>query len=458
MRRLALLLVAMICFLGLAGCRQVHERPEEAQSAAEGQQELIVFHEKGSSSYIVQNFQTVYPDIPVKTVSFGKFDQIEDLIQKHGNPDLILFGTETSREKWAKSEYLADITSRCASDVSFSEADYFPGIRSLGVINESLYALPLGMETHYITVRDEIWQDSAFQELPDQYTAEELFDALEKEIDKEREGAYFVLPPISKDGLGYVAEWLLDSGALKMENGQVQMDPQLHEQICRMVAKQQQNFEECLDLLNQEGSYSMRLDPRFLGGRYVANVWNAAYTAAPQIGLVYAQSANRTVLEQDVYVLFIPMSGTPDQYAAKVSVFGGVGSRSARQDEAYEVLRKMMDMPTEIWKISMSGDDASFPYSVNRQQALAMIQTVEESGDSEFIIGSDGVAAPKQQLSEELRAKLEEYLNNIAYVYACDSELDTWWPFIGAATNDYRVFYEPMVNALEKYIETGEME
>lgn len=467
-RRLALLLAVMIGLLGLAGCRQVHVRPEESrpeelQQAENESDELLVFYQKGLGKMVLNNFKSEYPEVVFQEVSFEKQDQIKKKIEKYGYPNLILFDNTERLDSWVKEDLLEDMTNLMDTDEDFNEAAYFPGAKRACTIRNALYALPLGLEAHYLTIREEAWQGSAFEYLPEQYSIQELLEAIEIELDRGRKDFYYVLN--GRFGMDYFGEWMLDSGGLQIEDGQVQMDQELLALTARVADKWQSNSNDAMKASAIQYSKYPKIDPRFGEGQYAAVSWNDLSTIAPQIGLVYAQSVNDALLGQDTHVLFRPLNGSPGRYTAKISVLGAIGRHSSKQEESYEVLRKMMDLPpmacSDVGATNIFEEE---PFPVNREQAFAMLQKVEEEGVPEFFLQVEatgvleGDFVPKQPLKDELKAELEKYLNGIEYVYLSDSYLDRWWIFAEPTGQDYNSLYEPTVEAIEKYLETGIIE
>lgn len=336
---------------------------------------MIIYAMTESGFALAENFKAEYPEIPIQVVSVFSLTSgktLDELQQQTETPDIYLIDPMKLDYDYelVKNGYVADITELFDSDTSYREDMYYPGAISAGKVNDQLYALPLGMTMPYMTIREDVWKDSAFYDLPPHYTAQELFETMENELDQKGNESFRVLN--GGWNVDLLAEWLWDSGAIQTNGDKYTLNQELCEQICRIICKNERNQKETETIF--AGNF---LDPRIADGQYEIGYWGYWPGYAPQIGLVYAQSANRALMEQDTHVLWKTMAQEVEEYAAKVSLVGAIGQNSSNQKAAYEVLRKMMDMPMThfIMPSSLSGGTAC---PVNRDEALAMIQNVEE--------------------------------------------------------------------------------
>lgn len=423
LQKLSLGLLLCGLLLGLAGCRQVHERPEESRQEESRPEEaqpasLVVFQEESCNPLFIFALEAAYPEISFQVIKYND-NNLKEQIAGGRAPDLILGSCQISLQKLAEDGIIADITAYYKEDENFNSELYYPGVSEVGRVNDVLYAFPLGLETNYMTLREETFRNSAFAALPENYTIQELLQAMLAELDaaQNSSGTVFngILPVFS------LYDWLWDSGALQVENGKVFIDQELFDQIIQLLNKQYNNVE-------QVGTFNAAapVDPTTEGGQFVAAAWGAngpdVCHTAPQIGLVYAQSANRAAFSQETYVLWRPMKGDSRKYAARVGVWGMVGKESDYQELVYEMLRAMMDMPVDGWISPGERTETVFP--VNRENALLMLKTVENTGVDEFSLGYSGVTAAKEGLDDRLRQNLTDYLENIVCLYESNPKID----------------------------------
>lgn len=413
-----------ICLvLILTGCYKNKVDIREGVDSQE-RKEIVVFCEKGSGTIVVNNFISEYPDIPIKVINYAS-NNIEQMISQNGEPDLIISNGGVDIREWVEKKYIGDMTFLYESDVNFDSTMYFPEVESVGKIQGQLFAWPLGLEMHYMTIREEEWLQSSFADMSGDYTVQDILDALEKELDKKRDFPCWV---VSTGWYDTFLDWAWDSGAIYIEDNELEFNMELLDQIYRVWKKENINY---FEIRENRRNHMDALDPREEYGEYLLSSWNHGLSIIPQIGLVYAQSANQELLEQDTYVIWRPMQQNQTEYAAQVSVWGMIGDRSEYKQEAYDILRKMMDLSMKEWTPPMMAEEGNYyintPCPVNLDRALALIQVVENSGVNNFSIGQtmkEKVIVSKQFLNTSLKEEMEKYLKHITKLYYIPDSAD----------------------------------
>ena len=148
-----------------------------------------------------------------------------------------------------------------------------------------------------------------------------------------------------------------------------------------------------------------------------------------------------------------------NEYAAEVAYWAMIGSETQRAQEAYDVIRLMMDMPstykvTSVNHGSTSGINAYLP--IKRQNALDMIAQMEESTITTFATENNGVngAVSKVSATEELQASMENFLSNITQLYTEDEEImyeisSVLYQYKDSGGTDYSECYDEVLAILQ---------
>lgn len=419
------------------------------------------------NSTLVQDYQLAYPDEELEVVPISMMnlqgsleDRILDTIQRVGEPDIIIdTNSGLGLSYWNEIEMIADISYYFDLDDTFDPDEYYPGAETVGRSGEMMYALPLGLQVNYMTVHDEAWKESNFAALPENYTAFELLCAMEAELDywmeQDKEDYRWVFQGDAYD----IASWLWDSGALQITANGVTVDREILKLLVDGERKCGKNINEYTQI---KGGISVIRDPR--EGNYCAVGWSECI--APQIGLLYYQSMNQVLMDQNIHVLWIPLkqvekNGKPhSQYAAEVAAWGMVGVHSENPEKAYQTIRKMMDIPLHGYAQPDSMNSTYMPFSINRQEALNMIETANQEYIPSFIVDYEevGNVVQKQPLSDELRREMETMLNQIVMIYATDSIIETkiydaFIPYLLDEEVNYDLVYAKVLEAVQGYAE-----
>lgn len=429
MRKVLCVGMVVLLMLGPVSCRRYARttRGKTENTAVQKEEELLIFTEISVDASLMKNFAAAYPDIAYREVSYRDMDSA---IKQNGDPDIILSGCDFSLSDFCQEGYILDMTAMYDLDTEYDAQAYYPGAESVGKLDDRLYALPLGLETNYMTISDFEWEQMTFSMLPENYSTEQLLEAMTEELLTDRKESRAVFSGGYEE---YLYDWLWDSGAIEIGANEVHLDAALFEQIAEMLELKTRNFITMQRENPEIEQWNDGLSP--LGNKWAYSVicwggspkaeWNLGNThTAPQSALVYAQSAQEGVLGEAIHVLWRPTKEGKEEYAAKVNACGMIGKYTKQPQKAYDVLRKMMDMPFVFWQQPDREIDSSFP--VNRQQALTMLENVEQEGAVNFYVGAGDRTelVEKKSLSQELRTELEDYLTHIAYVYRSDREIN----------------------------------
>lgn len=433
------LMAFLVLMVIIVGCYHVKRHKET--STEEAQEPILIFVMGSDNRPIVRNLQSCYPELNLEVIEVdatkvygeSKLDitmeeVVDHYIKQYGNPDVIicnpgrLYGNIA---KWAENEYVCNLNEFMEMDVNCDKNQYYPGVFDIGKIDGKLYALPLGLKADFWTMRESAWKGSYFSELTENYTKNDLLNALENQLRYENDQGINgkVVVDGLEDGGRILYSRLLQWGAIEY-NQDVDLEQSLFEQLwtIQKLADTNVGFHSDHQYLQ---SYTLQ-DPLALNEQYLASSWYWASGAqVPSIALLRAQCINRHVFNEATKVVWIPyqMKDGQNEYAVEVAYWGMVGGQSERKEQAYEVLRFMIDMMPTVYYQDPYNLIAHIP--VNRQCALAMIDEMDQSEITCFYYVANGnlTSAPGGRLDPELKESIEEYMNHITKIYAVDVEL-----------------------------------
>lgn len=400
MRRIFLFLVLLI--VACSACKVSSE--DVIIVELKDTEELLVFYEEGTKN-ILDNFQIQYPEYDLKVKKFyGEEESLKDLILYNGEPDIILlnYKLNSDYDRMLEEKYGYDLSDFVKEDVNIENDQYFPGTFSVGKNNDELVALPLGIGLQMIIMREEVWLDTEFAALDNNYTAQDLLEAIEVELDRKWETGVVFNP--EQVGISY--QMLQTLGAIEKNGGEVTINEEIYAQLYEIWYKGKQYLED-LDATGYNGQFEMTF-VRPLAG-------------APQISLASSTSYNKFVYDQDIHVLYFPCISDTSGYGASVQTAGLVGKNSNSKQQAYEFLKLLMDTPIETYILNDDLFETTF-CPVNKENAQIFLEKFEEVAKSQGGIpfgswGEEQEIIELTKVSEIEREKLYQVIDNIQYLY-----------------------------------------
>ena len=340
---------------------------EVLQMEVDFEEPLRVFYE--DAGFLV-NFSNVYPDVELELCKIsrsweGEEMSIESWAEKYGDPDIVLLHPSSGFnlvEEYEKGQ-VEDIRAYCAEDAALDQANYVGGTFDVFANGEVLMGLPLSWQKQCLIVKESEMMNSALEVLPEGYTGLELFKAMLTEIQKEQYIEKFC--------------WLhmlsfyynLKEVAPKID-GKFEIDEEMFKALFEFSIQNEMNFEAADEafggvyehLFQTQGEPA--LDPDACRGGY----YGTSLMGAPQVTAIYAKSVAGMDCE-DVEFFWIPTADNGDEYVGLVRDYAFIGKNSARKQQAYEVIRMMMDMPV-MFMTQPTGFDSEIYSSVNIQQSI----------------------------------------------------------------------------------------
>lgn len=486
----------------LSGCRKRGKTTpdDEVYETLENvEYEFTVFYDS-DAELILKSFMENHPEVKINMLQFqqagafldheehNKGLYLKEMIRAYGPPDLILGGPGEYNADFVENYedgidiydlkgcyekgYIADLSTYCANDTTLDSNAYFPGTFEVFRDKDLLYALPLGISMDFWITTESKYNESAFADLQEGYTGEELLDVLQSEVEKERELDEFFCPEVISE-----INLLYQLGAVKETEKGIQVDETTFKKVYEFTLENGKQVWEKREGWNEEGKYyttdngfveRTAFEPRTYEGKFTASFWSAM--DAPAIVLSYATTANEYHVEEGTKAIYIPNYDDGNAYTAAVRVYGAVGAESREPELAYEILRLMMDEGQSYFHIL---DDTVYPwfhsqtvfnlYPVNKEKALNLLDSFEES-TSLMLYGNQGSGRYFQILDrvdvseeeKEKHTKMLEGIQDLTYLnYDMKEASYTMNHYQAAEIEDYKQCYEKVVEALNLEFENN---
>ncbi len=432
---LLLLLCAACIFLMACRAREKAQEPisgitedsaaelEEDVKQLESDEEepLVVFYDGGLfKPTVLENFQLQHPEVSLQTYRIHGTDMegIQETLDQYGEPDIWLIkansGIREEIDNLDDQGLIADIRPFIIEDVNLDTLDYVGGTFTAMDNGEALLGLPLTWKKTCMIIRDSKWQDSELAYIPENYTGEELYKAFitEYELGQPNDGIFWA------DRNFDLMQDLYELGLVKKEDDEIFIDEDLFAMVYEFTLSQQKVSQ---DAWYMGGSGADNPDqfqgtPALDPSMYAGNYYGCHLTGAPQVTSVYAKSATQ-LHGEDIYMYYMPTYKSSDEYIAEVGEFAMVGGTSTRQQQAYEVIRLMMDTPMELVYQPQRYDMKGATYSpVNIELAIQMMDyfgSLEMNLPIHDMSGNLFYTLNKAQLDNREKQQIEELIRGI---------------------------------------------
>ncbi len=421
------MLFTLVCLLlVLAGCSLNNGDRKATQNDANMENRpLIILHK--NNALLLAQFENAHPEIEIEVVdmsNLGVGDPYENCIYKYGYPDIVLLNQWTGGLDYYYEEDRIEVLSEYVTDdTELSESTYMQGVTDVGRVDGELYALPLSVNIPYMTIREDIWATSAFGKMPEEYTAYDLLDAMNQELDKAAERMDFTVFPFL-DRRWSLVEWLYTLDVFCADEN-IQLEENLFEKLYNVQVKNKMNQINTMDHFGkfQSGGFGAAGGSAYLAVNY-------GELMSPQTGIVLAESLNQGEFATGVKVIWFPTAYNDQMFKGEVNTLGVICKESTRKQEAYDVLRMMMDMPYSTYVLSndeMVQESTHSP--VNKKRAMELLDLVENQGSTQLVDyktsgGLKNYDVPKQKVSQEVRKQFEVVLENLVLYRTKDNKLE----------------------------------
>ena len=173
----------------------------------------------------------------------------------------------------------------------------------------------------------------------------------------------------------------------------------------------------------------------------------------------YWYSANTQLGKETPTVLWtLPLYSTEEKaYQVAVGAYALVGADTGHEEEAYQIARALMDIPSQAWAGAILSDPLIYMTSVNRQTFLDEIYDVQVTDVGGFKLNPQTVFGRKK-LSEELGNQMKEWALNVTCAYAPDPLLqeileEDFRAYMSGASDDFDSAYEALLEDLIRLYE-----
>lgn len=461
MKKLIALLLCMSIAVGLLGCHKTRDRSKnESQKTETGTQ---VQTDEPLTLYYVENqyhqgvvmllgwYRTQKDAVKIDAVAFKTAEELEQALEEN-DPDIIMLdklgsGAALDPFAWIREGEIASLDSYMEAEENFDRTNYIAGVLEAGTYGGQQFILPLSISNQYLLTNEAELETGTLSALGGSYTTMQLLEELIRDAEVHNGQTYFTHIPFYYDlsGMGaWIYELLELTGALHVDRGsqEVVVDEE-------MFAKTMEYMKVLID--NANLLYGGTVDMNGEDFLSVEGYCTAILTDrnAPYM-IRYMSSACHQLLEQEMVIL--PYALPTGGYAANINVMGMVGAGSERQEEAYQVLRKMMDVPKDKWETINVGDTFVQMSSVNKTEALALVDSFAVMDKGNFNVL--GTMIQREPLTEEQVLTLKDMIENNESAYIVDQNIvgaiEAYvYPNVGVETADWAQIAQQTAEAIE---------
>ena len=441
MKRGLTLLLSVALLMGLIGCRKTEDVKQEdsmipvesSETMADDNTEtevdeplLVYYVNQAGSGTIAQAYINWYKlqegALEIETQAFNSAAELEEAIYGEDKPDVILLDKYTSGPvvnpfQWAKDGKIAGLSAYLAEDMTYDSENYIAGLMQAGKYGDEQYLIPLSVCGQFLMTNSDEIEVGALESLQNEYTMNMVLETMIADMQShEGETGYYSQVPYSFS-VSTVVQWMVEcleqTGALHVdrESKSVTVDQELFELTMEY-------FRETYEVANP-----------FLMGQ--VNVMQMSYADLAGSSTVilgsnnmintarYMSSACQQLLDQDA--VLIPFEMAEGGYALNMNVYGMVGGASKQPEAAYQFLRTLMDFSHDQWEMIAMNDVIVSLSPVNKNEALALIESFESMSGGMYKIGKE--TFEREQLPAELAEQLRNVIDETSRVFYADAEV-----------------------------------
>ncbi|MCI8632040.1 MAG: hypothetical protein HFE64_00955 [Lachnospiraceae bacterium] len=423
-----LLCAALVCCA--FGCTRTEE-PKPSSSAVSGEAAPLRVYYVGEADTepmiraLLDWYKTSDDCLPIEATSFKSAEELEQALEGDKAPDVILLDKYSSSFiinpfQWAKDGKLAGLHEYLQADTDYDPANYINGAIEAGKCGDEQFILPLSVSIQYLITDAQTLGAGGLSELSDQYTAQQLLQALMADADLHKDSADYCsqLPLMLSISNRY--QWMYEvlehTGALHVdrEAGQVAVDPAL-------FALTMEYFRTTMDMAF----------PYFSGAATVtsmsfADIRDFCTVILGNSNMIcaarYMSSACHQLLQQDAELLFYPL-GDGDGYSVNINIMGMVSASSSQPEAAVRFLRALMDIPHDQWEMITMYDAMAMLTPVNQNEALALIDSFRSLSGGQYQIQKQ--AFDREALPQDLADSLQSLIQENKQAFIVDADICT---------------------------------
>lgn len=384
------LLLCLVMVLGMSGCYKTRQSQTDTTKSASD--DLILYYIDNSAfqgTLMLLGWYRMQPEaLKIEAIGFASAEELEEAMEEE-TPDIILLdkvtgGAELEPFQWIEQEKLAGLNDFLAQDADYDENNYITGVMDAGKYGDEQYILPLSVSSQYLLVNEAELGTGTLSALGESTTAQRLMEELIREAQLHEDELYFTHVPFYVETMmpdQWIYEMLEQTGALHVDH-----------QDQKVIVDEAQ-FERTMEYMqvvleDQNRMYQNGAELATADFIDIEDYCTSVLTDRNAPLMVrYMGSASHQLLGEDMFVL--PYQLEEGGYVQSINVMGMVGADSTRQKEAYQVLRKMMDVPASKWE-NLTVDDVFARMSpVNVKEAQALVDVLaEKTGGNYHVLGS----------------------------------------------------------------------
>ncbi len=470
-KRIFVVLFAVIMLINLVGCGEQRESTndssdnitkskKEIEDNVEGKSDallLVYYVNQAGSGAIAEayvNWYELQEDAQeIETKAFNSAEELEKAVYGEEKPDVIILDKYTSGPivnpfQWAKDGKVAGLSQFLAEDASYDGENYIIGAMQAGKYGDEQYLIPLSVSAQFFMTDAEEVEVGALESLKDEYTVNMVLETMIDDMQAhEGDVGYYSQVPYSfsvSSTVQWMVECLEQTGALHVDRES------------KSVTVDQELFELTMEYFRETFKI---VDPFLAGQVNTATMSYADLSGASTVILGshnminttrYMSSACHQLLDQDA--VLIPLELAEGGYAFNMNVYGMVGVESEQPQAAYEFLRKLMDFSHDQWEMIAMNDAIVALSPVNKNEALALIESFESMSGSMYKLGKE--TFEREELPAELAEQLRNVIGETSRVFYADAEVcNTIVPFVEAYFNGQTDDLEGVAEEIKAAIE-----
>ena len=452
--RILALLLCLVMTLGIAGCHKARSSKKETKHT---DSDALTLYYIENNSYqgplmMLGWYRMQLDPIKIDATGFASVQELEEALEE-GYPDILLLdkmsgGTRMEPFKWISEGKIAGLNAYIEQDSDYNEQNYIYGTIEAGKVGDEQYILPLSVSAQYLLINESELSTGTLSALGGQPVAKQLMEELVHDAQEHEGEMYFTHVPFYVDVTDpsqWIYELLEQSGAMHVDHRdqRVFVDEALFDQTMKYVQVVLEDQQRMYEYGAELGAASFVDIERYCTA--VLTDRNAPLMTR------YMGSASHQLLDQEMSVL--PYQLEDGGFVQNVNVMGMVGADSKRQQEAYQVLRKMMDMPAEKW-VNLTVDEALAhlsPVNVTEAQKLVDTLTGDPVGNYNILGSYIKREALTESQAERLTAMITE--NRQAYIVdanICSAIEGILLPYVQMDIDDWSQIAQSLAQAIEK--------
>ena len=331
--------IGMLCMMGLSACGKENKDSEMSVSnSSNSQNTLVIYFTKENPFY--QSALEEYRKTNKIEIDLHVFDTEEELAKQYAaegmaasGADVVLCGNTSSlnMKNLVLEGVCLDLTQYFNQDQQYQSQNYYEVVMDAGKFKGKQYVLPITYDLGFVVMREEVDglcgniltdQTDCYKFYKDLLTCQEiLYDSEEIRL-----GLCFPLGS-AEELLLYVYHV---SGLHLMDGSEITADKEKVQILCDFIKAGQKEFKEKFEEMKNSGQKSALLTGyQLLNGNPAANLRRQEY-------------AYEALFDTTINYVLIP-SESMGKFHATVHDFGFVSAKSDNQEQAYQLLRYLMD-------------------------------------------------------------------------------------------------------------------